>query len=317
MHKIKVAVVGVGYLGSIHAKIYKEIKDCSLIAICDINKTRLNRISQDLNVPGFTDYRQLFNKVDAVSIVVPTILHHKIANDFLRHNIHTLIEKPFTIHIKEADSLINIARENNLILQVGHVERFNSAIRAIEEMAPKPRFIECHRLGPFTLRVKDVGVVLDLMIHDIDIVLSLVPSRIKDIQAIGMKVLTDHEDIANARLKFEDGTVCDLTASRVTKDVMRKIRIFQEDAYISLDYKNEEALIYRKIRNRIVSHKIDIKKEEPLKNELESFVDCVLNKKRPVVSGQEARDALRIALLILSKIRTSQNNFTLSSLSKV
>lgn len=303
MHKIKVAVVGVGHLGSIHAKIYQEIENCSLIAICDIDKTRLKQISQGLNIPGYTNYRQLFGKVDAVSIVVPTKLHYKIAYDFLRHKIHTLIEKPFTTHIKEANSLIKTARKNNLILQVGHIERFNSAIRTIEELAPKPRFIECHRLGPFTPRVKDVGVVLDLMIHDIDIVLSLVPSKIKEIQAIGMKVLTDHEDIANARLKFENGTVCDLTASRVTKDVLRKIRIFQEDAYISLDYKNEEALIYEKIKNRIVSRKIDIKKEQPLKIELASFVDCILNKKRPIVSGKEARDALSTALLILSKIK--------------
>ncbi len=303
MKKLKVGIVGVGKLGSLHARIYSQLKSVELVGICDINPQVVRSLARELNTTGWTDYTKLFKKVEVVSIATPTYLHYKIAKDFLKNRINVLIEKPITKTLKEADELIKLSEKLGLTLQVGHVERFNSAIRAIEEWSPKPKFIECHRLGPFTPRVKDVGVVLDLMIHDIDIVLSLVPSKIKDIQAIGMKVLTKHEDIANARLKFENGTVCDLTASRVTKDVLRKIRIFQEDAYISLDYKNEEALIYKKIKDKIISRKIDIKKEQPLKIELTSFVDCILNKKRPIVSGKEARDALRVALLILSKIK--------------
>ena len=304
MRKIRVGVVGLGRLGAIHAKIYSTLENTELCGICDIDENTARNAAETLKISWSTDYKKLMDyKLDAVSVVTPTILHYEIAKFFLQNKIHTLIEKPITKTLKEAKDLIKIADKNRLIIQVGHVERFNSAIQAIEKLSNKPRFIEVHRLGPFTPRVKDVGVVLDLMIHDIDIVLGLTKSKIKNIDALGMKILTDHEDIANARIRFQNGTVCDLTASRVTSDSLRKIRIFQDDCYISIDYMAQEALIYRKINDKIVSEKIDIQKEAPLQKELASFIDCVANNKKPIVSGKEAAEALKVALDILKKIR--------------
>jgi len=303
MGKIKVGVIGLGRLGAIHAKIYSTLENTELCGICDIDENTARFAAETLKTSWFTDYKKLLDyKLGAVSIVTPTILHYEIAKFFLQNKIHVLIEKPITKTLKEAEELIKIADKNHLILQVGHVERFNSAIQAIEKLSNKPRFIEVHRLGPFTPRVKDVGVVLDLMIHDIDIVLGLTKSKVKNIDSLGIKILTDHEDIANARIRFQNGTVCDLTASRVTSDSLRKIRIFQDDCYISIDYMAQEALIYRKINNQIVSEKIDIQKEAPLQKELASFIDCVANNKKPIVSGKEAREALKVALDILKKI---------------
>jgi len=303
MGKIKVGVIGLGRLGAIHAKIYSTLENTELWGICDIDENTARFAAETLKTSWFTDYKKLLDyKLGAVSIVTPTILHYEIAKFFLQNKIHVLIEKPITKTLKEAEELIKIADKNHLILQVGHVERFNSAIQAIEKLSNKPRFIEVHRLGPFTPRVKDVGVVLDLMIHDIDIVLGLTKSKVKNIDSLGIKILTDHEDIANARIRFQNGTVCDLTASRVTSDSLRKIRIFQDDCYISIDYMAQEALIYRKINNQIVSEKIDIQKEAPLQKELASFIDCVANNRKPIVSGKEAREALKVALDILKKI---------------
>ncbi|MFC1666978.1 Gfo/Idh/MocA family oxidoreductase [Candidatus Omnitrophota bacterium] len=304
MRKVRVGVIGLGRLGSFHSQIYSRLKTVELVCLCDTDRQKARLIGKALKIPWRTNYNELFKKdVDAVSIVTPTYLHYKIAKSFLNKGIHVLIEKPITETLKEAGELIRLAQKKGLIIQVGHVERFNSAIQAIEKLLPKPRFIEVHRLGPFTPRVKDIGVVLDLMIHDIDIVLGFTKSKIKDIQAIGMKILTKHEDIANARISFKDGTICDLTASRVTNDSLRKIRIFQKDCYISLDYVAQEALISKKIKNKIVSKKINIKKEGPLEKELSSFVECVTNKKRPIVSGLEAYNALRVAHKIIKKLK--------------
>ncbi len=302
MNKIRVGVVGVGHLGSIHARIYKEIETCSLVGICDTDKNKLDVISEDLNVPGFYDYKELFDKADAVSIATPTGLHYKIAADFLNHKIHALVEKPFTTNLKEADSLIKIAGKNKLILQVGHIERFNSAFSATHKIIKHPKFIECHRLSPFPHRSLDVGVVLDIMIHDIDIILGLVPSKIKKIESVGVNVLTKFEDIANARITFKNSCVANLTASRISDEVMRKIRIFQEDAYISLDYKNAAASVYRKSGSSIAKEDLPIEKEQPLQKELQSFIDCVITQKTPLVSGPIARDALAVALKIQNQI---------------
>jgi predicted dehydrogenase len=309
MNKIRVAVIGTGYLGSLHAKIYRELKDCSLEAICDIDKTRLSHLSQELGIPAVTDYRELFGKVDAVSIAVPTSLHHKIALDFLNHDIHTLVEKPFTANLKEADSLIRIARAKKLILQVGHIERFNSAFSSTKEFFKDPYFIECHRLSLFPNRSLDIGVVLDLMIHDIDIILGLVNSPIKRIDAVGVNVLTPFEDIANARITFKNGCVANLTASRISDEAMRKIRIFLKNAYISLDYRNQQAFIYRKTVSGISKEALPIEKEQPLQKELSSFLDCVINKKDPLVNGQVARQALSVALKIRDRIWKKQKRF--------
>lgn len=302
MHKIKVAVVGTGYLGSLHAKLYKEIPSCSLEAVCDLDAARLERICAELSVPGVSDYRQLFDRVEAVSIAVPTKLHHQVALDFLKHKIHTLVEKPFTNTLQEADSLIKASDKAKLILQVGHIERFNSAFASTKELFHDPYFIECHRLSSFPNRSLDIGVVLDLMIHDIDIVLGLVNSPLKKIEAVGVNVLTPFEDIANARLTFKNGCVANLTASRISDEVMRKIRIFLKNAYISLDYKNEQAFIYKKISGGIVKEPIPIEKEQPLKKELSAFIDCVLTHQQPLVNASVARQALAVALKIRDQI---------------
>jgi predicted dehydrogenase len=302
MLKVKVAVIGVGHLGSIHARIYKELESCSLAAVCDIDPKRLEEVSAQLSVPGFVDYHELLDKVDAVSIATPTNLHYEIAGEFLERKIHALVEKPFTSDLAQADKLIKIARENDCILQVGHIERFNSAFSATQKLIKEPRFIECHRLSPFPHRSLDVGVVLDLMIHDIDIVLGLVNSELKKAEAVGVPVLTPFEDIANARLTFKNGCVCNITASRVSDEWMRKIRIFLNHAYISLDYKKEEAFIYRKDGLSITKDSLPIEKEQPLKRELGSFIDCVAEKKPPLVSGTVAREALALALDIQKQI---------------
>lgn len=302
MHEIKVGVIGIGHLGSIHAQIYKDLKNCRLTGVCDTNKSRLQEISHKLQVAGFLDYRQMLDKVDAVSIAVPTKLHHKVAKVFLENNIHTLVEKPFTVNLPEADSLIRLAHKKKLILQVGHIERFNTAFNATLKLIKEPKFIECHRLSLFPNRSLDIGAVLDIMIHDIDIVLGLVNSRIRKIESLGINVLTEFEDIANARITFANGCVANLTASRVSDEVMRKIRIFQEDTYISLDYKNAQASVYKKEGLAITKTDLPIEKEQPLQKELESFINCVISHTQPLVSGPVARQALSVALKIRNQI---------------
>ena len=309
MRKIKVGVIGTGYLGALHARLYKEIEGCVLEGICDIDQNRLREVSSELSVPGYSDYRELFSKVDAVSIAVPTKLHHAVAKEFLKAGIHCLVEKPFTSNLKEADSLIKLARKNKLILQVGHIERFNSAFAAAQRYFKDPYFIECHRLSSFPNRSLDIGVVLDLMIHDIDIVLGLVNSPVKRIEAVGVNVLTPFEDIANARITFSNGCVANLTASRISDEPMRKIRIFLKNAYISLDYRNQQAYIYKKEAMGINKEAMPIEKEQPLKKELSSFINCVSTGKEPIVSGEIAREALALALKINRLIWKNSKKF--------
>lgn len=300
--KLRIGVVGVGRLGGFHTKVYSRLDNVKLIGVCDCNLEQALAVGKKYKTASFVDYEELFDKVDAVSIAVPTSLHYNIAKDFLRHGIHVLIEKPVTKTLSEADELIELAREKSLILQVGHIERFNSAVLAIEPYLSKPKFIECQRLGPFHARVQDVGVVLDLMIHDIDIVLGLMRQDVVKIEAVGLSTVSKYEDVANVRLTFEDGTVADITASRITKDVVRKMRIFQEDSYLSLDYVNQDTAIFRKTADKIEREKIRVVKKDPLKKELKSFIDCVRTGKKPVVSGIEGRRALQVALEIVEKI---------------
>ncbi len=306
MGKVKVGIVGVGHLGSIHAKVYSKLDNVDLAGVCDCNLERALEIGKKFHTNSYADYEDLFGKVDAASIVVPTSMHYNIAKEFLNQGIHVLIEKPITKTLSEADELIEIAKNKDLIIQVGHVERFNAAVFALEHVLKKPKFLECQRLGPFHKRVEDVGVVLDLMIHDIDIVLGLIKQEVINIEAVGLSTMSDHEDVANVRLIFEDGTIADITASRVTKDVVRKIRIFQEDSYISLDYVNQEVTLFKKTGKKIQKEKVKIKKTEPLKEELRSFIECVRTGKKPIVSGVEGRRALAVALAILEKIKPSR-----------
>jgi len=248
------------------------------------------------------EYKDLFKKVDGVSIATPTNTHREIAEYFLERDVHVLVEKPITKTLEDADLLLKKAADKNLIMQVGHIERFNAGIMALKSIANDPLFIECHRLSPFKKRSLDVGVILDLMIHDIDIILDFVDSKVSKIDSLGVKILTEYEDLANVRLQFENGAVCNITASRVANKTMRKIRLFQQDAYISLDYEKQEALVYRKSGQKITGKKIKISKKEPLLLELQSFIKCIKENKKPLVSGKEAREALRVALEITKQI---------------
>lgn len=308
MSTVNVAVVGVGYLGALHARVYSQLKNVNLASVCDIDKKRAKKIARKHRVWYLPDYRTLFDKVDAVSIAVPTSLHHKIAKDFLNNNIHVLIEKPITKTLEEAQELIDIARSKNLKIQVGHIERFNPVIRAVEPLIKNARFIECHRAGPYKKkkRVKDVGVVLDLMIHDIDIILSLVKSEVESMEAVGISTISPYEDVANVRLNFRNGAIADITASRVTKEEVRKIKISQRNSYIILDYLHREARMVRKIDGRILKEKIKIEKKDPLKQELKSFIASIENDTKPIVSGEEGKRALGVALDILEKIESSK-----------
>lgn len=299
---LRVGVVGIGHLGKEHARIYKTLPGVDLVALCDQDESRKER-ADGLGVPFYTDFRQLFGYVDAVSIATPTFTHHAIAKEFLKAKIHTLIEKPITLRLEEADELMDLARANQCALQVGHIERHNPGFKRIGEIAKNIRFFEIHRLGPFNGRITDCGVVLDLMIHDIDIVFGLIKSEVSFFDAVGVNVLTPFEDIANVRIKFKNGAVADLTASRMTFEKQRKIRIFQEDAYISLDYEAQSAKLFRKEGGQIAQESIDIQKAEPLKEELSFFISeiqsgCSLG--RP---DEAARNALKFALEIVEAIR--------------
>ena len=301
--KTKIAVIGIGHLGSKHLKVLTELTEkVEIVGVCDLKEERTQRLASHYKVDFYENYQDLAGRVDAVHICVPTNLHFEIARFFLKNNTHTFIEKPITTTLKEAEQLIQLVGKTKLKLQVGHVERFNAAFEGIKHFTHNPLFIECHRLNTFPNRSLDIGVVMDLMIHDIDIILGLIHSPLKDIQAVGINVLTPLEDIANARLTFENGCVCNLTASRVSDDVTRKIRIFQENTYISLDYVQQEAFIYKKHENQILKHALPIEKEEPLKKEIEHFIDCVQNDKTPLISGKEALDALKVALQISQQI---------------
>jgi len=309
MRKLNIALIGCGFLGQRHLKTLHALKaKANIVAICDHHLEHAKALGRQYHVPIVRDYREMTGQIDAVSICTPTITHFEIASFFLNKGIHTFVEKPITYSLEEADELIKLSERKNLKLQIGHVERFNSAFTTIEPIAQNPLFIECHRLNLFPNRSLDIGVVMDVMIHDIDIVLGLVKSPIKDIQAVGINVLTDKEDIANARLTFANGCVCNITASRISPEVTRKIRLFTKNAYISLDYAKQEASIYSKDERGIHKRNIPIEKEEPLKKELEHFLDCVREDQRPKVSGTEGREALKVALDITQKIWEHRQN---------
>ncbi len=298
MKPIKVAVIGVGHLGSIHARIYSQLESAQLVAVCDLQQDRAQAIAQQYGCRAVTDYRSLLKEVEAVSIAVPTQHHFAIAKAFLNKGIHSLVEKPITRTVQEADRLLTLAEKTGAILQVGHVERFNAALRKAQDSLKDPRFIEVHRLAPFQPRGTEVGVVLDLMIHDIDILLGLVKSPIRRVDAVGVKVLTPFEDIANARITFANGAVANLTASRISKEAMRKFRIFQTDTYVSIDFLGQAVDIFRHQNGFIGHEKLAISGEEPLKAELAAFLNAIRHQCPPPVSGREARDALAVALKV-------------------
>jgi predicted dehydrogenase len=304
---ITTAVVGVGYLGKFHAEKYAASAKAELIAVVDIDEARAREIGSAVGVESCTDYRSLFGRVKCVSIAVPTRFHYQVARDFIDAGIDVLVEKPLTVDISEARELVDFAARKGVILQVGHLERFNPAIRRLEGVVKDPKFVECHRLAPFIERGTDVNVVLDLMIHDIDVIASLVRSPVQRVEAVGVPVLTDKPDIANARINFANGCIANVTASRVSLKRERKVRFFQADAYISIDYDQKRAQIYHKPAPGagwldIRAENIDIKDGDALADEIDSFLDCVRARTLPLVGGAEALTALEIASMISAQL---------------
>jgi len=292
----KVGVIGVGALGKQHARLYAEM-GC-LGGVADIVESR----AQEAFATAYTDYRELFGKVDAVSIAVPTVHHAGIGIDCLEHGLDVLIEKPIASSLEQATALIDAAARNKRVLQVGHVERFNPVVIAAREAATKPQFFEIHRLAAFSPRSLDIDVVLDLMIHDIDIVLSLVPAPVREVRAVGIPILSSKADIANARVEFEDGCVANFTASRVSFEKTRKLRFFQPHDYISVDYASQTGTMVSLRMGRVIEKKLEPPNEEPLKLELSSFMECVTKRGTPVVSGEDGLRALELAMRINSAI---------------
>ena len=304
---IAAGVVGVGYLGKFHAEKYASSAKAYLVGVVDIDQTRANEIAGTVGVPAFTDYRALFGRVQCVSIAVPTRFHYQVARDFIEAGIDVLVEKPLTADIVEARGLVEAATSRGVILQVGHLERFNPAIRRLEGIIKEPKFVECHRLAPFVERGTDVDVVLDLMIHDIDVIASLVRSQVQRVEAVGVPVLTDKPDIANARIKFVNGCIANVTSSRVSLKRERKIRFFQPDAYISIDYDQRRAQIYRKPAPGagwldIRAENVEIKDGDALADEIDSFLDCVRARTLPLVGGADGLRALEIASMISAQL---------------
>ena len=304
MKKLKCAVIGAGYLGKFHAQKYAALPDCELVAVVDIDKAVADKVAADNGAKAYTDYQQVLGEVDAVSIVVPTTYHHQVAKDFLAAGAHVLVEKPITVTVAEADELIALAKGKRLVLQVGHLERFNPAVLGLER-DEKPLFIESHRLSPFNPRANDVSVVLDLMIHDIDIILALVDSELERIDASGTPVLTPGTDIANARLLFKSGCVANVTASRISLKTERKMRLFRPSSYVSVDFQNR-ILTKHKTGTKemfpgipeIVTEESVFESGDALLEEIKHFVACVNSGDKPLVSGEAGRRALETAIKI-------------------
>jgi len=305
MSKLKCAVIGTGYLGKFHAEKYASLDDCELVAVVDINEEAARAVADQHGAQALTDYQSLLGKVDAVSIVVPTSLHHVVSRDFLNAGAHVLVEKPITVTIAEADELIAIAHEKNVHLQVGHLERFNPAIMGLDQTEDKPLFIESHRLAPFNPRANDVSVVLDLMIHDIDIILALVDSEIERIDASGTAVLTQGTDIVSARLTFKNGCVANVTASRISMKMERKMRMFRPCSYISVDFQNRVLTKHKTGDQEMFPGIPEIETEESvfengdaLLEEIKHFVNCIKTGENPLVSGEAGKKALATAIAI-------------------
>jgi len=321
---LKVGVVGVGHLGKHHARIFNRIADCQLVGVYDKVFDRAKEIADMYQVKTFENYEDMLNEVDAVDVAATTTWHYDLAKPALLKGCHVFLEKPITSEIAQAEELLKIAKEKNLFIQVGHIERFNPVILKVEDEIQNPMFIESHRLAPFNPRGSDVPVVLDLMIHDIDLILSFVKSDISDIRASGVGILTPSIDIANARLEFENGAIANVTASRISMKRERKIRFFQKDAYISLDFQEKKVSVLRKSENinKILPQilmgntnfdpqdLVDMKEinadditKDALTMELESFVSSINENKNPIVDGEAGTKALRIAMEIMDKIK--------------
>jgi predicted dehydrogenase len=309
VNKIRVGVVGVGYLGQFHAEKYANMEGVELAGVVDIDAPRAKEIAKRCRVQPFFHHSHLFGKVQAVSIAVPTLLHYPITKDFFLHGIDVLLEKPISQTLDEADELIALAESRGLIFQVGHLERFNGALSALQAMVQSPLYIESHRLSSFPGRGTDVNVVLDLMIHDIDIILSWVNSKVREIDAVGIPILTPHSDIANARIEFENGCRANVTASRVSKEKIRRTRIFLTNGTLSIDYLIQKVSFTKRVDDpmkqkipEIITEEIPVTKVDSLEAEIHSFLQSVRDRKRARVSGRDGKQALEVALRIIQKI---------------
>jgi predicted dehydrogenase len=307
--RLKTAVIGVGHLGREHARVYAALPAAELVAVCDTDQTAGRAVAERWGVRYERDYRALFGTIEAASVATPTLSHHEIACACLEAGINVLVEKPISRTLAEADEMIGLSEARGLVLQAGHIERFNPAFRALAPHIRRPRFFEAHRMGIFTPRSLDIDVVMDLMVHELDIIAALVPSEVARVEAVGIPILTPKIDLANARLEFRDGCVANITASRVSGERLRKLRVFQPNEYYSLDYGEQGVTMCRLVpapsggRPEIVAGALEVIRREPLLAEIESFVETVLARRPPAISGREGRRALALALEVLSRIR--------------
>jgi predicted dehydrogenase len=309
MDKIKVAIIGVGYLGRQHARIYSELDSVDLVGVVDKNAQRAKAVAMEFRTTAYAHYREVLGRVGAVSLAVPTTEHASIGCELLRQGIDVLVEKPIASSLAEAESLIEAARAHRRVLQVGHLERFNPAVVAARKIAHQPLFFEVHRLGVFTSRSLDIDVVFDLMIHDLDIVLDFVHSKVKAVRAVGLPILSKKIDIANARIEFQNGCVANLTASRVSTEKVRKLRFFQPNEYVSLDYSRQDVVVLSMTAGEggtgpvITPRKIETTRVEPLRAEIESFLNSVRTRTQPAVPAESSKQALELAQEVVKQIQ--------------
>lgn len=305
---VRAGVVGVGYLGSFHAEKYAALDGVTLVGVADVDESRAREVAARTRARAHTDYRELFGHVDCVSVAVPTQFHFPIASELLAHGIDVLVEKPMTAGVVDGRALVAAADRHGRILQVGHLERFNPAIRALTAIVTQPRFIECHRLAPFVERGTDVDVILDLMIHDLDVILSLVQGEVQSVEAVGVPVLSETIDIANVRMRFAGGCIANITASRVALKRERKLRIFQADTYVSVDYGEKHVRVCRRVpvdgEPTITVDERDLGSGDALADEIAHFVAAVRTRQRPLVDGRTALRALEVAEAIRSRMET-------------
>lgn len=306
--KIKCGVAGVGFLGKIHVRVYHELEECEFVGIYEIDDNRAEEICTLYNCKRFHSLKELGEACDAVSVVVPTDKHHEVAMELLEVGTHLLIEKPLCTSVHEATEIAKLAKEKNCVIQVGHVEHYNPVVGYLEKVIHRPQYITVDRLAPFNPRGTEVGVVLDLMIHDISIIMQLVQSPIKKIESVGVCVLLNTEDIANARITFENGAIADLNASRVSLEKVRKIRVFQPSAYLSLDFMNQTGHLIRKGPSGLEKEDIPIEKAEPLKIELAAFIQCIREASKPKVDISLGSSALDVALQITEQINAQKES---------
>ena len=321
MDPVRVGVIGVGHLGFHHARVYTELLNTEVVGIVDTNPDRAAAVGELLGVPFYSDIDKFYKhaRPDAVSVVVPTVLHYETARQALSSGVNVLIEKPVTSTVEEAEELLELAASRNLVLQVGHIERFNSAVQHVRNIIKDPLFLQSRRIGPFSSRISDVGVVLDLMIHDIDIILSLVHSEIYSISAMGRSVRSNHEDIATAQIAFSNGALAQILVSRVSERRLRQLEIMEPERFVTINYETQDVSIHRCVQEKecglveVIEHPV-FPKREPLKLELQHFVTCVREGKQPLVGIMDGKIALEVAISILKQIQTPQRNQDISAI---